>query len=64
MVRIKVDHLAWDHQLSFNQHDLTTYLEKKFARGVTLERFEERQCEDGNVRLHCRTWVPGDGHYY
>ncbi len=27
------------------------------------KRFEESQCEDDDVRLHCRTWVPADGHY-
>ncbi len=33
------------------------------ARGATPERLEECQCEDDDVRLHCRTWVPSDGHY-
>jgi hypothetical protein len=28
-----------------------------------LERFEECQCEDDDVRFHYRTWVLGDGHY-
>jgi hypothetical protein len=60
---IRVDHSAWDHQLFPNPHALTIYLEFFSAHGAALERFEECQCEDNDVRLHCRTWVPGDGHY-
>ncbi len=44
-------------------HALAIYLEFVPARGAAPERFEERQCKDDDVRLHCRTWVPGDGHY-
>jgi hypothetical protein len=63
MVRTRGDHSAWDRQLSPNPHALIIYLEFVPACGATLERFEECQCEDDDVRLHCRTWVPGDGHY-
>jgi hypothetical protein len=63
VVRTRVDRSAWDRQLSPNPHALTIYLEFVPARGAAPERFEECQCEDDDVRLHCRTWVPGDGHY-
>ncbi len=63
VVRTRVDHLAWDHRLSPNPHALAIYLEFVPARGVAPETFEECQCEDDDVRLHYRTWVPGDGHY-
>ncbi len=63
MVRTRVDRLAWDRRLSLNPHVLAIYLEFVPARGAALKRFEECQCEDDDVRLHCRTWVPGDGHY-
>ncbi len=63
VVRTRVDRSAWDHQLSPNPHALTIYLEFVPTRGAALERFEECQCEDDDVRLHCRTWVPGDGQY-
>jgi len=63
MVRTRVDRSAWDRWLSPNPHALAIYLEFVPPYGATLERFEECQCEDDNVRLHCRTWVPGDGHY-
>ncbi len=63
MVRTRVDRSAWDRQLSPNPHALTIYLEFVPACGVVPERFEECQCGDDNVRLHCRTWVPGDGPY-
>jgi hypothetical protein len=56
----RVDRLAWDRLLSPNPHALAIYLEFVLA---AQERFEECQCENDNVRLHCRTWVPGDGHY-
>jgi hypothetical protein len=64
MVRNRVDRLAWDRRLSPNPHALIIYLKFVPARGTAPERFEECQCEDDDVRLHCRTWVPGDGHYH
>ncbi len=63
MVRTRIDRSAWDCRLSLNPHALTIYLEFVPARGVAPERFKECQCENDDVRLHCRTWVPGDGHY-
>jgi hypothetical protein len=63
VVRTRVDRSVWDRRLSPNLHALAIYLEFVPARGVALERFEECQCEDDDVRLHCRTWVPGDCHY-
>ncbi len=63
VVRTRVDHSAWDRRLSPNLHALAIYLDFILVRGVAPERFEECQCEDDDVRLHCRTWVPGDGHY-
>jgi hypothetical protein len=63
VVRTQVDRSACDHQLSPNPHALAIYLEFVPTRGVAPERFEECQCKDDDVRLHCRTWVPGDGHY-
>jgi len=50
--------------LSPNPHALAIYLEFVPARGVAPERFKDCQCEDDDVRLHCRTWVPSDGHYH
>ncbi len=64
VVRTRVDRSTWDHRLSPNPHVLAIYLEFVPARGATLQRFEECQCEDDDVRLHCRTWVPNDGHYH
>ncbi len=64
VVRTRVNCLVWDRRLSPNPHALTIYLEFVPARGAAPERFEECQCEDDDVRLHCRTWVPGDGHYH
>ncbi len=49
--------------MSPNPHALAIYLKFVFAHGAAPERFEECQCEDDDVCLHCRTWVPGDGHY-
>ncbi len=49
--------------MSLNPHALAIYLEFVPACEVALERFEKCQCEDDDVRLHCRTWVPRDGHY-
>jgi hypothetical protein len=63
VVRTQVNRLAWDRQLSPNPHALAIYLEFVPARGVAPKRFEECQCEDDDVHLHCRTWVLGDGHY-
>jgi hypothetical protein len=63
VVRTQVDRSAWDHRLSPNPHALAIYLEFVLARGAVPERFEECQCEDDDVRFHCRTWVLGDGHY-
>jgi hypothetical protein len=63
VVRTRVVRSAWDHRLSPNPHALAIYLEFVSARGAVPERFEECQCEDDDVCLHCRTWVPGDGHY-
>jgi len=63
VVRTRVVHSVWDRRLSPNPHALAIYLEFVPACGAAPERFEECQCEDDDVRLHCRTWVPGDGHY-
>jgi hypothetical protein len=63
VVRIRVDRSVWDRRLSSNPHALAIYLVFVPTRRATLERFEECQCEDDDVRLHCRTWIPGDGHY-
>ncbi len=58
VVRTRVDRSVWDRRLSPNPHALAIYLKFVPARGATPERFE-----DDDVRLHYRTWVPGDGHY-
>ncbi len=63
VVRTRVARSVWDRQLSPNPHALAIYLEFVPARGTAPEWFEECECEDDDVRLHCRTWVPGDGHY-
>jgi hypothetical protein len=63
VVRTRVDRSAWDRRLSPNPHALAIYLEFIPARGAAPEKFEEFQCENDDVRLHCRTWVPSDGHY-
>ncbi len=63
VVRTRVNRSVWDRRLSPNPHALTIYLEFVPARGTAPKRFEECQCEDDDVRLNCRTWVPGDGHY-
>ncbi len=62
-MRTRIDRSICDRQLSPNPCALAIYLEFVPARGATPERFEECQCENDDVRLHCRTWVPGDGHY-
>ncbi len=54
----------WDHQSSPNPYALMIYLEFVPIHGAVSKRFEECQCEDDDVRLHYRTWVPGDGHYH
>jgi len=63
MVRTQVARSVWDRRLSPNPRALAIYLEFVIVRGAAPERFEECQCENDDVRLHCRTWVPGDGHY-
>jgi hypothetical protein len=63
VVRTRVDRVAWDRRLSLNPHALAIYLEFVPTRGAAPKKFEECQCENDDVRLHCRTWVPGDGHY-
>jgi hypothetical protein len=64
MVRTRVDRSLWDRQMSLYPHALAIYLEFVHARGVAPKRFKECQCEDDDVRLHCRTWVLSDGHYH
>jgi hypothetical protein len=63
VMRTRVNRSAWDCRLSSNPHALAIYLEFVPTRGVAPERFEECQCEDDDVHLHCRMWVLGDGHY-
>jgi len=63
VVHTRVDCSAWYRRLSLNPHALAIYLEFVPACGVAPERFEECQCEDDDVRFHCRTWVPSDSHY-
>ncbi len=63
VMHTRIDRSAWDYRLSPNPHALAIYLEFVPACGVAPKRFEECQCEDDDVHLHCRTWVPGDGHY-
>jgi hypothetical protein len=53
VVRTRVDRSVWDSRLSPNPHALAIYLEFVLARGAAPERFEEYQCEDDDVRLHC-----------
>jgi len=53
VVRNRVNRSAWDRRLFPNPHALTIYLEFVPARGATPERFEEYQCEDDDVHLHC-----------
>jgi hypothetical protein len=55
VVRTRVDRSAWDHRLSPNPHVLAIYLKFVPVRAAALERFEKCQCEDDDVRLHCRT---------
>jgi hypothetical protein len=63
VVHTRVHRSAWDRWLSPNPHALAIYLEFAPACGTALERFEECQCENDDVHLHCWTWVPSDGHY-
>ncbi len=63
VVRTRVARSVWDCRLSPNPHALAIYLEFVPAHGAAPKRFEECQCENDDVRLHCRTWVPSDGHY-
>jgi hypothetical protein len=64
VVRTQVDCSAWDRQLSPNPHVLAIYLKFVPTCGTAPKTFEECQHENNNVRLHCRTWVPGDGHHH
>jgi hypothetical protein len=64
VVRTRVDRSAWDHRYSPNPHALEIYLEFVPAQGAVPKRFEKCQWEDNDVRFHCQTWVPGDGHYH
>jgi hypothetical protein len=63
VVHIQIDCSARDHRLSSNPHALTIYLEFVPVCGAAPKRFEECQCENDDVHLHYRTWVPGDVHY-
>jgi hypothetical protein len=63
VVRTRIDRSTWDRWLSLNPHALIIYLEFVPTCGTAPERFEKCQCEDDDVRFHCRTWVPSDGHY-
>jgi hypothetical protein len=63
VVRTRVVRSVWDRRLFPNPHALAIYLEFVPTRGTAPKRFEECQCEDDDVRLHCRTWVLDDGHY-
>jgi hypothetical protein len=58
VVRTRVDRSAWDRRLSLNPHALAIYLKFIPTQRAAPKRFEECQCEDDEVRLHCRTWVP------
>ncbi len=64
VVRTRVNRSMWDHRSSPNPHALAIYLEFVPACGTMPKRFEECQCEDDDVHLHCQTWVPGDSYYH
>jgi len=64
MVRTRINCSVWDRRLSPNPCAVTIYLEFVHVCGAAPKRFEECQCEDNDVHLHCQTWVPGDDHYY
>ncbi len=53
VVCTQVARSVWDRRLSPNPHALAIYLEFVPAREAAPERFEECQCEDDDVRLHC-----------
>jgi hypothetical protein len=53
MMCTRVDHSAWDCQLSPNPHALIIYLKFVLVCGAAPKRFEKCQCEDHNVHLHC-----------
>ncbi len=55
VVRTRINRLAWDRRLSPNPHALAMYLEFVPACGTAPERFEECQCENDDVCLHCQT---------
>jgi hypothetical protein len=55
VVHTQVDRSVWDRRLSPNPHVLAIYLEFVPARETAPKMFEECQCEDDDVRLHCRT---------
>ncbi len=55
VVRTRVDRSTWDRRLSLNPHALTIYLKFVPACGAAPKRFEECQCEDDDVHLHCQT---------
>ncbi len=55
VVRTRVARSVWDRQLFPNPHALAIYLKFVPACRAASERFEECQCEDDDVRLHCRT---------
>jgi hypothetical protein len=63
VVHTQVDHSAWDYRLFPNPDALIIYLELFPTCGAAPKRFKKCQCEDDDVRLHCRTWIPSDGHY-
>jgi hypothetical protein len=46
-----------------NLHALEFYLKFVLAHGTTQTRFENYQCEDDDVCVHCQTWILGDDHY-
>ncbi len=63
VVRTWVEHSTWDRWLSPNPHTLMIYLEFVPSCGSALERFEKCQCENDDVCLHYRTWVPDNDYY-
>jgi hypothetical protein len=64
MVYTRVNRSAWDRQLFPNSHALTIYLGFVPTCEIAPKRFEKCECEDDDVRIHCRTWVQDDGHYH
>jgi hypothetical protein len=53
VLRTRVNCSVWDCQMFPNPHALAIYLEFVPVHGATPERFEECQCEDDDVCLHC-----------